>query len=58
MPEVPPSPFRTDADIAHTVLFLCSPAARFVSGQVIAVDGAGSADLLKLDLATLDPGRA
>jgi len=41
------------ADIAYTVLFLCTPAARFVSGQVIAVDGAGSVDLLKLDLATL-----
>jgi len=41
------------ADIAHLVLFLCTDAARFVSGQVIAVDGAGSADLLKLDLSTL-----
>jgi peroxisomal 2,4-dienoyl-CoA reductase len=45
------------ADIAYMVLFLCTPAARFVSGQVIAVDGAGSVDLLKLDLAALDPGR-
>jgi peroxisomal 2,4-dienoyl-CoA reductase len=36
------------ADIAHMVLYLCSPAARFVSGQVIAVDGAGSVDQLKL----------
>jgi NAD(P)-dependent dehydrogenase (short-subunit alcohol dehydrogenase family) len=36
------------ADIAYLVLFLCSEAARFVSGQVIAVDGAGSADLLKM----------
>jgi peroxisomal 2,4-dienoyl-CoA reductase len=45
------------ADIAYAVLFLCSRAARFVSGQVIAVDGAGSADLLKIDLSTLDPGR-
>jgi peroxisomal 2,4-dienoyl-CoA reductase len=43
------------ADIAYMTLFLCSPAARFVSGQVIAVDGAGSVDLLKLDLARLDP---
>src|SRR5579862_2507553 len=32
------------ADIAYMALFLCTPAARFVSGQVIAVDGAGSAD--------------
>jgi peroxisomal 2,4-dienoyl-CoA reductase len=38
------------SDIAHLVLFLCSDAGRFVSGQVIAVDGAGTADLLKLDL--------
>jgi peroxisomal 2,4-dienoyl-CoA reductase len=38
------------ADIAHMVLFLATPAARFISGQVIAVDGAGSADLLKLNL--------
>jgi peroxisomal 2,4-dienoyl-CoA reductase len=44
------------ADIAYMALYFCSPAARFVSGQVIAVDGAGSTDLLKLDLATLDPG--
>ncbi|MSW90235.1 MAG: SDR family oxidoreductase, partial [Actinobacteria bacterium] len=31
-------------DIANLVLFLCSASARFVSGQVIAVDGAGSVD--------------
>jgi peroxisomal 2,4-dienoyl-CoA reductase len=35
-------------DIANVVLFLCSDSARFVSGQVIAVDGAGSVDQLKL----------
>jgi NAD(P)-dependent dehydrogenase (short-subunit alcohol dehydrogenase family) len=45
-------------DIAYMVLYLCTPAARFVSGQVIAVDGAGSADLLKIDLAALDPARS
>ena len=38
------------ADIAHMVLYLCSPAARFVSGQVIAVDGGGTVDQLKLNL--------
>jgi peroxisomal 2,4-dienoyl-CoA reductase len=37
-------------DIAHLVLFLCSDSARFVSGQVIAVDGAGTVDQLKLGL--------
>jgi peroxisomal 2,4-dienoyl-CoA reductase len=35
-------------DIAYLVVYLCSPMGRYVSGQVIAVDGAGSADLLKL----------
>jgi NAD(P)-dependent dehydrogenase (short-subunit alcohol dehydrogenase family) len=35
-------------DIAYLVLYLCSPVARLVSGQVIAVDGAGSADLLRM----------
>jgi 2,4-dienoyl-CoA reductase [(3E)-enoyl-CoA-producing], peroxisomal len=38
------------ADIAYLVLFFCSPAARFVSGQVVAVDGAATVDLLKLNL--------
>jgi peroxisomal 2,4-dienoyl-CoA reductase len=38
------------SDIAYTVLFLCSPVARFISGQVIAVDGAGTVDQLKLGL--------
>jgi 3-oxoacyl-[acyl-carrier protein] reductase len=35
-------------DIGFAVLFLCTDAARFVSGQVIDVDGAGSVDRLKL----------
>ena len=38
------------SDIAHAVLFFCSPAARFISGQVIAVDGAATVDQLKLGL--------
>jgi len=38
----------TGEDIAYLVLFLCSPLARFISGQVIAVDGAGTTDLLRL----------
>jgi NAD(P)-dependent dehydrogenase (short-subunit alcohol dehydrogenase family) len=36
------------SDIGHLTLFLCSPAARFISGQVIAVDGAGSTDMLRI----------
>lgn len=40
------------ADIANLVLYLSSEAARFVSGQVIAVDGAGTVDQMKLDLSS------
>jgi len=36
------------SDIGYLTLFLCSPLARFVSGQVVAVDGAGSVDMLRL----------
>jgi peroxisomal 2,4-dienoyl-CoA reductase len=36
------------ADIAHMVMYFCSPAARFVTGQVIAVDGGSSVDQLKI----------
>ncbi len=49
----PGSPLGIDghgSDIAHAVLFFCSPAARFISGQVIAVDGAATVDQLKLGL--------
>ncbi len=36
------------SDIGYLTLFLASPAARFISGQVIAVDGAGSTDMLRI----------
>ncbi|MGD0882499.1 MAG: SDR family oxidoreductase [Acidimicrobiales bacterium] len=36
------------SDVAYLALFLCSPVARFVTGQVIAVDGAGSTDMLRM----------
>jgi peroxisomal 2,4-dienoyl-CoA reductase len=42
------------ADIAHMLMYLCSPAARFVSGQVIAVDGGGSVDQLKIDVSAFE----
>ena len=35
-------------DIAYLALYLCSPMARFISGQVITVDGAGSTDMLRM----------
>ncbi len=53
MPDRPTNPLGRHGygvDIAHLALFLCSPAARFISGQVIAVDGAGSVDMLRLQL--------
>jgi peroxisomal 2,4-dienoyl-CoA reductase len=52
----PPNPVGIighGSDIAYLVLYFCTTAARFVSGQVIAVDGAGTVDQLKLDLRRL-----
>jgi 3-oxoacyl-[acyl-carrier protein] reductase len=37
--KIPLGTFGTTEDIAKTVLFLASPAARYITGQVIAVDG-------------------
>lgn len=37
--KIPLSSFGTTEDIAKTVTFLASPAARYITGQVIAVDG-------------------
>jgi len=36
------------ADIANAVLFLCSPAAAFISGQVICVDGAAAVGAMQV----------
>jgi len=37
--KIPLSSFGTTEDIAKTVVFLASPSARYITGQVIAVDG-------------------
>lgn len=37
--KIPLATFGTTQDIASTVLFLASPAARYITGQVLAVDG-------------------
>lgn len=37
--KIPLATFGNTQDIANTVLFLASPAARYITGQVIAVDG-------------------
>jgi peroxisomal 2,4-dienoyl-CoA reductase len=44
-------------DIALCVLFLVSPSARHISGQVISVDGASSVDELKLGRTSTEPTR-
>jgi peroxisomal 2,4-dienoyl-CoA reductase len=41
-------------DIAYMLLYFCSPAARFVTGQVIAVDGGSTVDQLKIDLSAFE----
>jgi peroxisomal 2,4-dienoyl-CoA reductase len=38
------------ADIANAVLFLCSEAASYITGQVICVDGGASVDMMQLKL--------
>lgn len=40
----------TPADIANAVLFLCSEAARYITGQIIYVDGGSSVDRMQLKL--------
>ena len=37
--EIPMGEFTQPEDIANAVLFFCSPMARMVTGQAIAVDG-------------------
>lgn len=44
-------------DVALCVLFLVSPAARHVTGQVISVDGGSSVDELKMGRAGQEPSR-
>jgi 3-oxoacyl-[acyl-carrier protein] reductase len=39
MAKIPLGGFGQTADIAEVVAFLASPAARYITGQVIAVDG-------------------
>jgi peroxisomal 2,4-dienoyl-CoA reductase len=41
-------------DIAYMLLYFCTPAARFVTGQVIAVDGGSTVDQLKIDVAAFE----
>ena len=39
--KVPLADFGQVNDIANTVLFLASPAARYITGQVLGIDGGG-----------------
>jgi 3-oxoacyl-[acyl-carrier protein] reductase len=39
MGKIPLASFGDPADIAHAVLFLASAEARYITGQVLAVDG-------------------
>ena len=42
-------------DIAHAALYLCSPAASFVTGKILTVDGGASATLIPHGLPDLEP---
>ncbi len=56
-PARPRNPVGIDGhgnDIAYMLLYFCSPAARFVTGQVIAVDGGSTVDQMKIDLAAFE----
>ena len=40
----------TPADIANSVIFLCSDAAAYITGQILCVDGGSSVDMMQLKL--------
>ena len=54
---IPMGRFGTPLEIAGAVLFLVSPSARHITGQVISVDGASSVDELKLGRTSMEPTR-
>jgi 7-alpha-hydroxysteroid dehydrogenase len=46
----------TPEDIAHAVLYLASPAASWVTGRLLEVDGLASAELVPRNMPDLEPG--
>ena len=48
--DIPWGRFGTPAEIAQSVAFLCSPAAEFITGSVLAVDGGSSAGRFHLPI--------
>lgn len=53
--ETPPTPLGfigNGGDIAYAVLYFCSPVARYVTGQILVVDGGATVDQLRLNLSS------